>query len=52
VELVLDRVHPEDRAKVQEQIDRATHDGKDFDREYRLLMPDGSVKHVHVVARG
>ena len=50
VELVLDRVHPDDRAKVEEQIERATRDGKDFDREYRLLMPDGSVKHVHVVA--
>ncbi len=37
VELVLERVHPEDRAKVQEHIERATRDGKDFDREYRLL---------------
>ena len=26
-------------------------DGKDFDHEYRLLMPDGSVKYVHAVAR-
>jgi C4-dicarboxylate-specific signal transduction histidine kinase len=25
-------------------------DGKDFDHEYRLVMPDGSVKYVHVVA--
>ena len=52
VELVLDRVHPEDRAEVQEQIERATRDGRDFDFEHRLLMPDGSVKHVHVVAHG
>jgi PAS domain S-box-containing protein len=50
VELVLDRVHPEDRDKVQQQIDHATRDGKDFDLEYRLLMPGGSLKHVHVVA--
>jgi PAS domain S-box-containing protein len=51
VELVLQRVHPKDAALVQQTIERAAQDGKDFDHEYRLLMPDGSVKHVHVVAR-
>jgi PAS domain S-box-containing protein len=51
MELVLQRVHPKDAALVQQTIERAAQDGKDFDHEYRLLMPDGSVKHVHVVAR-
>jgi PAS domain S-box-containing protein len=51
VELVFQRVHPEDAALVQQTIQRAAQDGKDFDVEHRLLMPDGSVKHVHVVAR-
>src|SRR6266852_900933 len=50
VELVLQRVHPEDAALVRQTIGRAAQDGKDFDFEHRLLMPDGSVKHVHVVA--
>jgi PAS domain S-box-containing protein len=50
VELVLQRVHPEDAALVKQIIERASRDGKDFDSEHRLLMPDGSVKHVHVVA--
>src|SRR3979490_2755268 len=50
VERVLQRVHPEDAAFVKQILDRASQDGKDFDFEYRLLMPDGSVKHVHVVA--
>src|SRR5947209_647755 len=49
-ELVLQRVHPEDAAFVKEIIERASRDGKDFDFEHRLLMPDGAVKHVHVVA--
>ena len=49
VELVHQRVHPEDAALVKRTIDRASQDGKDFDLEYRLVMPDGSVKHVHVV---
>jgi PAS domain S-box-containing protein len=50
VELVLKRVHPEDRDLVKQTIERASQDEKDFDFEHRLLMPDGSVKHVRVVA--
>ena len=50
VELILQRVHPEDMAQVKQTIERAARDGKDFDHEYRLVMLDGSVKYVHVVA--
>jgi PAS domain S-box-containing protein len=50
VELILQRVHPEDAALVQQTIERAAQDGKDFDLEHRLMMPDGSVKHLRVVA--
>jgi PAS domain S-box-containing protein len=50
VELVLRRVHPEDAAFVQQTIERASQDANDFDHEYRLVMPDGSIKYVHVVA--
>src|SRR5213592_459319 len=49
--LVLDRVPTEDRALLQKIIDHATHDGTDLDFGHRLLMADGVVKHVHVVAR-
>jgi len=50
VEAILKRVHPDDKAMVQRQIDSATSQGKDCDLEYRLLLPDDSVKYVHVVA--
>ena len=50
LDMILQRVHPEDRALVRGTIERASSEGKNFDYEYRLLMPDGSVKHVHVVA--
>jgi PAS domain S-box-containing protein len=50
VELALQRVHPVDAALAKQTIERASQDGKDFEHEYRLLMPDGAVKHVHVVA--
>ena len=49
VELVLHRIHPEDAALAKQIVERASLDGKDFDLERRLLMPDGSVKHVHIV---
>ena len=51
IEMGLQRVHPDDLARVQQTIVRASQDRKDFADECRLLMPDGSIKHVHVVAR-
>jgi two-component system sensor kinase FixL len=51
LELFLQRVHPEDRAHVQQTVYRAFQEGADFDYEHRLLMPDGSVKYLHNVAR-
>src|SRR5215813_12453528 len=49
--MILERVHPEDRQIVQEVIDAATEQAKDFDYEHRLLMPDGSVKYLRVLGR-
>ncbi len=50
LELILQRVHPEDAPLVKRTFERASRDGKDFEHEYRLVMPDGSVKYVRVVA--
>jgi len=47
---VLKRVHPDDLALVEEMMERLTKEKREFDFEHRLLMPDGSVKHLHVVA--
>ncbi len=51
LELVLQRTHPEDRSRVQETVNRAFQEVTDLDFEHRLLLPDGSTKHVHVVGR-
>jgi PAS domain S-box-containing protein len=52
-ELVNSRVHPEDIASLDAMIDRARGgDVVDFEYEYRLQMPDGSVKYLHTVAHG
>jgi PAS domain S-box-containing protein len=50
IEMVLNRVHPDDAALVRQVIERATANKEAFDFEHRLLMPDGSVKHLNVVA--
>src|SRR6267142_1614903 len=50
VDAVVQRVHPSDRALAQQVIDRVSETGTDFDHEYRLLLPDGRVKHVHAIA--
>jgi PAS domain S-box-containing protein len=51
VDRAFERIHPEDRLRVQQVLDRAAQEGKDWDLDHRLLMPDGRIKHVHVVAR-
>jgi PAS domain S-box-containing protein len=50
-ERVFQRIHPDDRAFVQQTLDRAIRDGTDVDFEHRFLMPDGSVKYVRIVAQ-
>jgi PAS domain S-box-containing protein len=50
VELILRRVHPEDATQVKQTIERVSQDERNFEHEYRLVMPDGSVKYVRVVA--
>jgi formate hydrogenlyase transcriptional activator len=51
LEMILQRIHPDDREVVQQTLDRVIETKADFDLEHRLLMPDGSVKHLHVLAR-
>ncbi len=47
---MIQRVHPEDIALVEGVIERAAKEKREFDFEHQLLMPDGSVKHLHIVA--
>jgi PAS domain S-box-containing protein len=50
VDSVVQRIHPDDRALAQQVIDGASRTCADFEHEYRLLLPDGRVKHVHAIA--
>jgi signal transduction histidine kinase/HAMP domain-containing protein len=50
VESVLRRIHPADIERVRREFERAGRDAVGLDIEHRLLMPDGSVKHLRAVA--
>jgi PAS domain S-box-containing protein len=40
-------IHPEDRARVRDIFDKSLDQRVRFDLEYRIVRPDGSVRHVH-----
>jgi PAS domain S-box-containing protein len=50
IDMILQRVHPEDLDLVKRTIKQATGQREDFVLEHRLMMPDGQVKHIQVVA--
>jgi C4-dicarboxylate-specific signal transduction histidine kinase len=45
----MELVHPDDRARWQETLDRATSEKSDYEIEFRIVTPDGTVKHIHAV---
>jgi PAS domain S-box-containing protein len=51
LEQAFERVHPDDRLRVQAMLEKALQDGSLLDYEHRLLLRDGTVRHVHTVAR-
>jgi PAS domain S-box-containing protein len=50
LEMVLDRVHPDDRPPTRKIFERASTERSDFSAEPRLMMPDGTVKYVRILA--
>ena len=49
-DLILQRSHPDDVGLLKEVLERAAQVGNEFDWEHRLVMPDGSIKHLHDLA--
>jgi PAS domain S-box-containing protein len=48
---LLASIHPDDRTRRQDALDRSIETGKDYSFEYRNIWPDGSVHWVDVRAR-
>lgn len=50
-DLIATRLHPDDVSAFNELIGRARREGNDFEVEQRIVNQDGSIKHLHIVAR-
>jgi PAS domain S-box-containing protein len=50
IELIGTRVHPDDMPNLYDMVERAQRGVSDFEYEHRLLMPDGSIKYLHLIA--
>ncbi len=51
LQLTLERIHPQDRATVKEILETSSKQGADLDFEHRFVLPDGSVRFVHVLGK-
>jgi PAS domain-containing protein len=49
-EAVLQRIHPEDRDRVLEYVQNAVRSRRDYDVEFRIMLPDGAVRYIHGLA--
>jgi PAS domain S-box-containing protein len=50
LELLRTRIHPGDLGLFEQTVERALRNARDFALEHRLLLPDGSVKHLQILA--
>ena len=46
-ESFLETAHPEDRQRMRQVTENATNAGEPFSAEYRMVLPDGSVRNIH-----
>jgi signal transduction histidine kinase len=49
LELMRTRVHPDDLTLYEKMVEEARNGGNDFEWQYRLMMPDHSIKWLHAV---
>ena len=45
----LERIHPDDRARRQRAIDQAISEKSEYELEYRIILPSGTIRHLHSV---
>ena len=48
---VQERFHPEDWPRIDEALERVVREKADFKVNFRVVLPDGSIKHAHSVGR-
>jgi PAS domain S-box-containing protein len=46
---VSERIHPEDRIAWKQNVEKSLREGVDTSDEYRIVLPDGSIRHIHAI---
>jgi PAS domain S-box-containing protein len=49
-EAILQRIHPDDSARVNENIERGLREKRSFSNEFRIILPDGTVKYIETTS--
>ena len=47
LELFWQKVHPDDRVQLQQLVEEAVQERKDFASDFRIILPNGTTRHVH-----
>jgi PAS domain S-box-containing protein len=48
---VLQRIHPDDRDRLNAEVERALSEKKRYSTAYRIVLPDGTVKHLESIGQ-
>jgi len=50
-EVFLQRIHPEDLPRYESEIKAAVAERKNWELDYRIVLPDASIKYVHAIGK-
>jgi PAS domain S-box-containing protein len=48
-EAIFERIHPEDRTRWKRNLEKSLREEVDTFDEYRIVLPDGTLRHLHVI---
>src|SRR5882757_7573399 len=48
---VLQRIHPDDRDRLNAEVERALSEKKRYSTAYRIVLPDGTIKHLESIGQ-
>jgi two-component system sensor histidine kinase UhpB len=49
LEATLERIHPEDRAVAEQAFESAIRERRDYECDFRIVLPDGTMKYCHSI---
>lgn len=50
-EVFFNLVYPDERPSLEQAFDRTVQERRDYDLEFRIIRPDGAIRHIHSIGR-